>query len=86
MLCTNINGKQITARNADNPIANPVTINPKIIPNIDKNIFMEIAQIIPSISQEKITPGILMDQLATPRNTSPTNEPEIMQYKSANIA
>ena len=49
------------------------------------NIFIEIAQIKPSIDQEKIKPGHLTVQLATVENTSPIYDPSKMQYSIIKI-
>ena len=80
-----MNGNDTIAHKPDIKIPKPSIITPKINPNIAKPIFIAIAQAIPSISQENITPGILIDHPAIAENISLINELERMQYTSAKI-
>ena len=63
----------------ENAIANPNASRPNKKAHIEKNIFMQMTQMKPSISQVKIKPGNLIDADAHQTKTSPIYEPEIMQ-------
>ena len=47
--------------------------------------FITMRKINPPISQEKMMPGNLIDHPATLKNTSPINDPEIMQKSSGSL-
>ena len=85
MLCINTNGNETIPRAAENTIANNRANTPIKNPSIANNIFMQITQMMPSISQENIKPGNLIDNPAHQRKTSPIYEPEMMQYSIAKI-
>ena len=81
-----MNGNDIDANKADIVIASNKTNAPNNIPNIVKTIFKTIANMIPSISKEKMIPGRWIVHPEIERKTSPIYDRQIMQYRSANIA
>ena len=85
MLCIKTNGNEIIPSADENTIANSNAATPIRKPSTANNIFIAISQANPSILQEKINPGNLMDRLEHQRKTSPIYEPDMMQYSMENI-